>query len=92
MMVSLATHCCYKAGEKLTLGFRLVSGPSLHFPRFSRNQYALNLLDRREKFREQKPSREYLSNEFGTNSFSAEILMVYCWSHCHVEDILHSYD
>jgi hypothetical protein len=26
---------------------------------------------------EEKPSREYLSDEFGTNSFSAGILMVY---------------
>jgi hypothetical protein len=41
---------------------------------------------------EEKPSREYLSDEFGKDSFSAGMLMMQFWSRCHVEDIIHSYD
>jgi hypothetical protein len=73
----LATQCCYRAGEKLTPGFRPVSGPSLHSPRFSGNQYAPSLLERRKKFIKEKPTRECLSDEFGINSFIAGILMMY---------------
>jgi hypothetical protein len=61
----------------LTHGFRPVSGPSLHSPRFSGNQYAPSLIDRRERFIKEKPTREYLSDEFGIDSFSAGILMIY---------------
>jgi hypothetical protein len=56
--------------------FRRVCGPSLHSSRFSGNQYAPSLLERREKFIREKPTREYLSDEFGINSFSAGILMM----------------
>jgi hypothetical protein len=41
------------------------------------NQYAPNLLERRERFIKEKPTREDLSNEFGIDSFSAGILMMY---------------
>jgi hypothetical protein len=41
---------------------------------------------------EEKSSHEYLSDEFGKDSFNALILMVYFWSRCHIVDILHSYD
>jgi hypothetical protein len=61
----------------LTHGFHPVSGPSLHSPRFSGNQYAPSLLERRERFIKEKSTREYLSNEFGIDSFSAGILMMY---------------
>jgi hypothetical protein len=61
----------------LTHGFRPVSRPSLHSLRFSGNQYAPSLLERRERFIKEKPTREYLSDEFGINSFSAGILMMY---------------
>jgi hypothetical protein len=61
----------------LTAGFRFVYDPSLHFPRFSGNQYAPSLLERRKRFMEEKSSREYLSDEFGKDSFSAGILMVH---------------
>jgi hypothetical protein len=61
----------------LTHGFRPVSGPSLHSPRFSGNQYAPSLLERRERFIKEKPTRGYLSDEFGIDSFSAGILMIY---------------
>jgi hypothetical protein len=61
----------------LTHGFRPVSGPSLHSPPFSGNQYAPNLLERKERFIKEKPTREYLSDEFGINSFSAGILIMY---------------
>jgi hypothetical protein len=61
----------------LTHGFRPVSGPSLHSPRFSGNQYAPSLLERRERFIKEKPTHEYLSDEFGRYSFSAGILMMY---------------
>jgi hypothetical protein len=61
----------------LTHGFRPVSGPSLHSLRFSGNQYASSLLERRERFRNEKPTREYLSDEFGIDSFSAGILIMY---------------
>jgi hypothetical protein len=61
----------------LAPGFRLVFGPSLHSPRFSGNQYALSLLERRKRFLEERPSREYLSDEFGIESLSAGILMMY---------------
>jgi hypothetical protein len=61
----------------LTDGFRSVSGPSLHSPRFSVNQYAPSFLERRERFIKEKPTREYLSDEFGIDSFSAGILMMY---------------
>jgi hypothetical protein len=61
----------------LTHGFRPVSGPSLHSPRFSGNQYVPRLLERRERFIKEKLTREYLSDEFGINSFSAGILMMY---------------
>jgi hypothetical protein len=73
----LATQCCYRAGEKPTPGFRPVSGPSLHSPRFSGNQYAPSLLERRKIFIKEKPACEYLSDEFGIDSFSAGILMTY---------------
>jgi hypothetical protein len=43
----------------------------------SGNQYAPRLLERREKFIHEKPGREYLSDEFGTDSFGAGILMMY---------------
>jgi hypothetical protein len=61
----------------LAHGFRPVSGPSLHSPRFSGNQYAPSLLKRRERFIKEKPTGEYLSDQFGINSFSAGILMMY---------------
>jgi hypothetical protein len=61
----------------LTHGFRLVSGPSLHSSRFSGNQYVRSLLDRRERFIKEKPTCEYLSDEFGIDFFSAGILMMY---------------
>jgi hypothetical protein len=61
----------------LTHGFRPVSGPSLHSPCFSGNQYAPGLLERRERFIKEKPTREYLLDEFGIDSFSAGILMMY---------------
>jgi hypothetical protein len=61
----------------LTHGFRPVSGPSLHSPRFSGNQYARSLLERRERFIKEKSTREYLSDEFGIDSFSVGILMMY---------------
>jgi hypothetical protein len=61
----------------LTLGFHPVSGSSLHSLRLSGNQYASSLLERRERFIKEKPTREYLSDEFGIDSFSAGILMMY---------------
>jgi hypothetical protein len=61
----------------LTPGFCPVSGPSLHSPRFSGNQYALSLLERRKRFIKEKLTREYLSDEFGIDSFSAGILMYF---------------
>jgi hypothetical protein len=73
----MATHGCYRAGEKLTAGFRLVSDPSLHSPHFSGNQYAPSLLESRKRFMEERSSREYLSDEFGKDSFSAGTLMIY---------------
>jgi hypothetical protein len=73
----LATQCCYRAGENSTPAFRAVSGPSLHSPRFSGNQYAPSFLERRKRFIKAKPTREYLSDEFAINSFSAEIVMMY---------------
>jgi hypothetical protein len=60
--LSLATQWCYRAGEKLTHGFRPASGPSLHSPRFSGNRYAPSLLERRERFIKEKPTREHLDN------------------------------
>jgi hypothetical protein len=35
------------------------------------------LLERRKRFIKEKPTRESLSDEFGINSFSAGILMMY---------------
>jgi hypothetical protein len=35
------------------------------------------LLERRERFIKEKPTHEYLSDEFGIDSFSAGILMMY---------------
>jgi hypothetical protein len=35
------------------------------------------LLERRERFIKEKPTREYLSDEFGIDSFSAGIFMMY---------------
>jgi hypothetical protein len=61
----LAAHCCCRACEKSTPGFRLVSDPSLHSPGFSVNQYAPHFLERSKRFLEEKPSCEYLSDEFG---------------------------
>jgi hypothetical protein len=61
----------------LTPDFRLVSGSSLHSTGFSGNQDAPNLLERRKRFMEEKPSREYLSNEFGIDSSTVGILAVY---------------
>jgi hypothetical protein len=61
----------------LTHGFRPVSGPSLHSPRFSGNQSAPSLLERRERFIKEKPTREHLSYEFGIDSFSVGILMMH---------------
>jgi hypothetical protein len=61
----------------LTYGFRPVSDPSLHSPRFSGNQYAPSLLETRERLIKEKPIREYLSDEFGIDSLSAGILMIY---------------
>jgi hypothetical protein len=60
----------------LTHGFRPVSGPSLHSSRFSGNQYAPSLLERRKRFIKEKFTREHLSDEFGIDSFSAGILMM----------------
>jgi hypothetical protein len=60
-MVFMATQCCYRAGEMLNPGFRPVSGPSLHSPRFPGNQSVPSLLERRKMFIEGKPSRDYLS-------------------------------
>jgi hypothetical protein len=73
----LATQRWYIAGEKLTHGFRPVSGSSFHSPHFSGNQYAPSLLKRRERFIKEKPTHEYLSDGFGIDSFSAGILMMY---------------
>jgi hypothetical protein len=61
----------------LTHGFRRVSGPSLHSLRFSGNQYVPSLLERKERLIKEKPTREHLSDEFGIDSFSAGILMMY---------------
>jgi hypothetical protein len=61
----------------LIYGFRPVSGPSLHSARFSGNQYPPGLLERREIFIKEKPTREYVSDEFGIDSFSAGISMMY---------------
>jgi hypothetical protein len=61
----------------LTPGFRFVSDPSLHFPHFSGNQYAPRFLDRRKRVMEEKPSREYLSDKLGNNSFDAGLLTIY---------------
>jgi hypothetical protein len=61
----------------LTHGFHPVSGPSLHSRRFSGNQHAPSLLERRERFIKEKPTREYLSDELGIDSFNAGILMMY---------------
>jgi hypothetical protein len=36
-----------------------------------------SLLERRERFIKEKPTREYLPNEFGRDSFSAGIFMMY---------------
>jgi hypothetical protein len=60
----------------LTADFRLVSDPSLYSARFSGNQYTPRFLERGERLMEEKPSREYLSNELGKDSFSDGILMV----------------
>jgi hypothetical protein len=60
----------------LTAGFHLVSDPLLHSPRFSGNQYAPRFLEKRKGFMEEKPSCEYLSNEFGKDFSTAGILMV----------------
>jgi hypothetical protein len=76
-MVFVGNSLLLQSRGKLTLGFRLVSGPLFHSPRFSRNQHAPSLLKRRKGFREEKPSREYLSDEFETDFFSAGILMTY---------------
>jgi hypothetical protein len=35
------------------------------------------LLERRERFIKERPTREYLSDEFGIDSFSAGILIMY---------------
>jgi hypothetical protein len=51
--------------------------PSLHSPPFSGNQYVPRFLERRKIFMEEKSSHEYLSDEFGKDSFNALILMVY---------------
>jgi hypothetical protein len=75
---------------KLSLGFRFVSDPSLHSPRFSGNQYAPSLFERSKRLTEEKLSREDLSYEFGIDYFSAGRLMVYFSSRRHVEDIIHS--
>jgi hypothetical protein len=56
-------------------GFCPVSGPSP--PRFSGNQYAPSLLEIRERFIKEKSTREYLSDKFGIDSFTAGILMMY---------------
>jgi hypothetical protein len=61
----------------LTHGFRPVSGPSLHSPRFSGNQYAPSWLERRKRFIKEKPTREYSSDESEIDSFNAWILMMY---------------
>jgi hypothetical protein len=53
--------------------------PVHHFtPRaFSGNQYAPSLLERRERFIKEKLTREYLSDGFGIDSFSAGRLIMY---------------
>jgi hypothetical protein len=61
----------------LTHRLRPVSGPSLYSPRFSGNQYAPSLLERRERIIKEKPTREYLSDEFGIDPFNAGILTMY---------------
>jgi hypothetical protein len=63
---------------------------SLHSPRFSGNQYAPSFVEKRKRFMEEKPCREYLSDEFETDFFSAGILMVYFWFRCRIEYILRS--
>jgi hypothetical protein len=67
------------------------SSPSLHSQRLPGNQYAPNLLERREKFIKEKPTREYLSDEFGIDSFSAGILMMH-FDLVVMLNIFHSYD
>jgi hypothetical protein len=39
---------------------------------------------------EKQPSCEYLTDEFGKDSFIAGILMMSFWARCRVEDIIHS--
>jgi hypothetical protein len=75
-MVLVGNSVTLQSSEKLTHGFRPVSGPSLHSPRFSGNQYSPSLLERTERFIKVKPTREYLSDQFGIDSFSAGILMM----------------
>jgi hypothetical protein len=62
------------------------SFPIHHFTpqRFSGNQYAPSLLEIRKRFLEEKLSREYLSDEFGKDFFSAGIL----WCILHLVVIL----
>jgi hypothetical protein len=48
----------------------------LHSPRFSVNQDAPRFLERK-RFVVETPSREYLSDEFGKDTLSAEVLKVY---------------
>jgi hypothetical protein len=76
-IVFVGNHCCSRACEKLTADFRVVSDPSLYSPRFSRNQYTPCFPEKRIKVMEKKPSREYLSDEFGKDSFNVGILIMY---------------
>jgi hypothetical protein len=54
-----------------------VSDPSFHSPRFLGNQYAPRFLERSKRHKEEKTTREYLSDEFRKDSSSAGILMAY---------------
>jgi hypothetical protein len=51
----LATHSCYRAGEKLILGFRIVSDPSLDSPRFSRNMHLVFSKEEKDLWRKSHP-------------------------------------
>jgi hypothetical protein len=60
----------------LTPGFRPVSGPSLHSRAFQEINMCL-VCSREKRFIKEKPTREYWSDEFGIDSFTAGILMMY---------------
>jgi hypothetical protein len=60
-----------------SIGRRVHRFRSITRPQVSVNQHAPSLLETRERFIKEKPTREYLSEEFGIDSFSVGILMMY---------------